>query len=45
MDDKGKNDRLLTACTGGRIKCWDISKTDFRKDKNPAKNMRISWYI
>lgn len=39
------SDRILTGCTGGKIKCWDISKTNFRTDKDPAETMRISWYI
>ena len=39
------SDRILTSCTGGKIKCWDISKTNFRTDKDPAETMRISWYI
>jgi hypothetical protein len=38
----------LTGDTGGRIKCWDISKVNF---KNPnvhhdhLVDMRVSWYI
>jgi WD40 repeat protein len=39
------SDRILTGCTGGKIKCWDISRTNFRTDKDPAETMRISWYI
>ena len=37
--------RLITGCTGGRIKCWDLSKVSLRNAEDPMKKMRVSWYI
>ena len=35
------NDRLVSADTKGRIKLWDISTVDFRKDSDPKSKMRV----
>jgi len=43
---KRPGDRLLTGCTGGRIKCWDISKVDFKRiGRDHMQDVRVSWYI
>lgn len=38
-------DRLLTADSKGRLKLWDTSKVDFRKDSDPLSKMRVIWFI
>jgi len=38
-------DRLVTADTKGRMKLWDISQPDFRKDSDPLSKMRVLWFI
>ncbi len=38
-------DRLVTADTAGRIKLWDTSLPDFRKDSDPFSKMRVLWFI
>jgi len=41
-----KCDRLLSGDTAGRIKCWDITKADFRRrDHDHMQDVRISWYV
>ena len=36
---------LVTGDTAGQLKCWDLSKTDLKKDENPRANMRDQWFI
>jgi hypothetical protein len=39
-------DRLITGDTGGRIKCWDISKVNFKTPgRDHLSDMRVSWYV
>ena len=38
-------DRLVTADTKGRLKLWDTSLPDYRKDSDPLSKMRVLWFI
>ena len=36
---------MVTGDTAGQLKCWDLTKTDLKKDENPRANMRDQWFI
>lgn len=43
---------MLTGDTAGRIKCWDLSKANFKenfkrkgREYDHMKDVRISWYV
>jgi hypothetical protein len=37
--------KLISTDTAGRIKLWDISNVNFRKDTDPSSKMREIWFI